>query len=85
MPSHDDLTLTAEGKPQNPDTGLTFSMRFNTEKKFNVKRPGFEGEELTAIKVGVWDKKTGNLHMARMPIKHASRKSAVQRAKVEVE
>ncbi len=85
MPSHDDLNLTADGKPQNPNSGITFSMRFNTEKKFVIKRPGFEGEELTAIKVGVWDKKTGKLHVARMPIKQAAKKSSTQRAKVELE
>ncbi len=85
MPSHQDLNLSADGKPQNPAVGQTFSMRSNTEKTFLIKRPGFEGEELTAIRVGVWDKNINKLHVARMPIKNGSRKSNQQRAKVEVQ
>ena len=32
MPSHQDLNLSADGKPQNPSVGQTFAMRSNTEK-----------------------------------------------------
>ncbi len=85
MPSHQDLNLSSDGKPQNPAVGQTFSMRSNTEKTFLIKRPGFEGEELTAIRVGVWDKNINKLHVARMLIKNGSRKSNHQRAKVEVQ
>lgn len=85
MPSSDDLSLSPDGKPQNPNSGQSFSMRFNTEKKFSIKRPGFEGEELTAIRVGVWDKGQGKLHIARMLIKNGGKKAPNQRAKVEVQ
>lgn len=84
MPSHEELKLSADGKPQNPKVGTAFLMRSNTEKKFTIRRPGFEGEELTAIRVGVLDKKTGELHMARMLTRQSASKSKFTRAKVEL-
>ena len=84
MPSHNELNLSADGKPQNLKTGLTFAMKHNTDKKFIIRRPGFEGEELIAIRVGVVDKKTGTLHMARIMVKQSSKQTGFQRAKVEL-
>jgi hypothetical protein len=82
MPSHNELKLAPDGRPKNPKAGVPFQIRTTVEKKLTVRRPGFDGEELIAVRVGVLDRATGEVHMARVSTKQMAKKAAIKRAKV---
>ena len=82
MPSHNELKVAADGQPKFPHNGTKFQMRLAVEKKFVVKRPGFEGEELVGVRVGVVDKSSGKIHIAKISMKQIQKRTAVKRAKV---
>ncbi len=82
MPSHNELKLGPDGKPKNPKAGMPFQLRGNVEKKMTVRRPGFDGEELIAVRVGVVNSATGEIHMARVSTRQMAKKAAIKRAKV---
>jgi hypothetical protein len=82
MPSHNDLKLGPDGKPKNPKAGVPFQLRTSVQKKMTVRRPGFDGEELIAVRVGVVNRATGEIHMARVSTKQMTKKAAIRRAKV---
>ena len=83
MPSHNELKVAADGKPKFPNNGMKFQMRTGVEKKLTVRRPGFEGEELIGVKIGVIEKTTGKFHQARVSMRQIQKKSAPPRAKVK--
>ncbi len=82
MPSHPELKVGTDGQPKSPHVGVKFQMRIAVEKNLVVKRPGFEGEELAAVRVGVVNKSNGKIHMARVLTKQLNKKNVVKRAKV---
>ena len=84
MASHDGLKLNAAGVPQNSSVGsrVVFDgLRGELIRKtFSITRPGFEGEELTAVRIGIFDSGTAKLHIARVSaiqlMKNRSKKRA---------
>ena len=82
MPSPNDLKLGSDGKPKNPKAGVPFQMRTMVEKKMTIRRPGFDGEELVAVRVGVVNSASGEIHMARISTRQMTKKAAIKRAKV---
>ncbi len=82
MPSHNELKVAADGKPKFPNNGPKFQMRLGVEKKFTVKRPGFEGEEIVGVRVGIVEKSTGKVHLAHISMKQIQKKTAAKRVKV---
>lgn len=99
MPSHKDLRITPEGRPQNPKAGLTY--RFDSQadlpgsssvshgsskisKKFTIAHPGFEGEELKAIRIGLFDVNSNALHEARVSFGQQTKKNSRRRARIDV-
>ena len=83
MPSHNELKLAADGKPKFPNNGVKYQVRSVVEKKMTVRRPGFEGEELVGVRVGLVDKKTGQVHLAKISMKQIVKKAKIKRAKVD--
>ena len=99
MPSHKDLRITPEGKPLNPKAGLTYSFDSQADptgsssvshaiskisKKFIIAHPGFEGEELTGVRIGLFDVKSDALHEARVAVGQQKKKSSARRARIDV-
>jgi hypothetical protein len=86
MPSHSSLNLTAEGAPKNPRVGVRLTMdnrpSKSLSKRFTVPRPGFEGEELSLVRVGIFDRKNGKLHVASVSGAQLGRKKAPRRARI---
>ena len=82
MPSPNDLKLGSDGKPKNPKAGVPFQLRTTVEKKMTIRRPGFDGEELVAVRVGVVNSASGEIHMARISTRQMTKKAAIKRAKV---
>lgn len=88
MPSHAGLNLSPDGAPKNPDAGVRFLLEGGAgttlSKKFIIKRPGFEGEELSMVRVGIFDRKSGTVHIAKVSAAQWSKKRSTKRAKVGV-
>jgi hypothetical protein len=86
MPSHAGLSLSPDGAPKNPDAGVRFLLEGGTgttvSKRFTIKRPGFEGEELSMVRVGIFDRKSGITHIAKVSAAQWSKKRSTKRAKV---
>ena len=86
MPSHAGLSLSPDGAPKNPDAGVRFLLEGGTgttvSKRFTIKRPGFEGEELSMVRVGIFDRKSGTTHIAKVSAAQWSKKRSTKRAKV---
>ena len=82
MPSHNELKVAADGQPKFPRQGVKFQMRLAVEKKLVLKRPGFEGEELVGVRIGVVDQSSGKVHTAVVSMKQIQKKTAVKRAKI---
>ena len=99
MPSHKDLRLTPEGKPLNPKAGLTYRFDSQADlngsssvsdgiskisKKFTITHPGFEGEELTGVRIGLFDVNSNALHEARVSVGQQTKKNSRRRARIDV-
>ncbi len=88
MPSHAGLNLSPDGAPKNPDAGVRFLLEGSAgttiSKRFTIKRPGFEGEELSMVRVGIFDRKSGTTHIAKVSASQWSKKRSTKRAKVGV-
>jgi len=88
MPSHADLHLTPQGAPKNPRTGarlvLEGAVGSRLSKRFTIKRPGFEGEELSGVRVGIFDRALGNIHIAKVSATQWNKKRSLKRARVGV-
>lgn len=86
MASHADLGLAADGTPRNPKVGIRVTidseMGLPVSKKFTIKRPGFEGEELSSVRVGLFDRSSGKLHIAKVSASRLVNKLRRQRAKI---
>jgi len=87
MPSHNELNLASDGTPKNPRAGLKLVVSAasgeSVSKKFTIKRPGFEGEEITGIRVGVYDRNSRALHLAKVSASRWGKKRIERRVKVE--
>lgn len=88
MPSHADLHLTPDGAPKNPRTGVRLVLEdgvgHRLSKRFTIKRPGFEGEEISAVRVGIFDRDHGKIHIAKVSAIQWNKKRALKRARVGV-
>lgn len=99
MPSHKDLRINPDGKALNPKAGLTYSFDSRADltgsspvsqetskisKKFTIPHPGFEGDELTGVRIGLMDAKSGALHEARVSVVQQTKKNSIRRARVDV-
>lgn len=88
MPSHAGINLSPDGAPKNPDGGVRFLLEGGAgatlSKRFTIKRPGFEGEELSMVRVGIFDRKSGTTHIAKVSAAQWSKKRSTKRAKVGV-
>lgn len=86
MASHQDLGLAAEGTPRNPKVGIRVTIDSEiglpVSKKFTIKRPGFEGEELLSVRVGLFDRASGKLHIAKVSASRLVNKLKRPRAKI---
>lgn len=86
IPSHPGLKLNPAGAPQNTAAGsrvvFADSRSQLTSKKFSLRRPGFEGEEISGVRVGIFDRQTSKLHMARVSGANLMRKNPKKRARV---
>lgn len=86
MPSHADLGLASDGAPRNPKAGIRVTidseMGRPVSKKFSIKRPGFEGEELSSVRVGLFDRSTGKLQVAKVSASRLVQRLKRQRAKI---
>lgn len=87
MPSHSELKLAADGSPGNPKGGLRLAFSGgraeSISRNFSIKRPGFDGEELSQIRIGIYDRSTGKLHIARVSAAELAKKRTTKRARVE--
>jgi hypothetical protein len=81
MPSHNDLNLNPEGKPGNPKSGTKYQVKTTFEKSFTLIRPGFDGEELVAVRIGLVDE-SGEIQIAKASTQQIAKKAAVKRAKI---
>jgi hypothetical protein len=99
MPSHKDLRVTPEGKPLNPKAGLTYRFDSQADltgssnisheiskisKKFTIAHPGFEGEELTGVRIGLFDANSNTLHEARVSVGQQTNRNTRRRARIDV-
>lgn len=86
IPSHAGLKLNPAGAPQNTAAGsrvvFANARAQLASKKFSLRRPGFEGEEISGVRVGIFDRQTSKLHMARVSGASLMRKSPKKRARV---
>ena len=86
MPSHDELKLATDGTPRNLSAGVRFVIEdapgVRVSKKFNVKRPGFEGEELAFVRVGIVDRSNKRVNVAKVSASQLNKKRTLKRAKV---
>ncbi len=87
MPSHSELKLAADGSPANPKGGLRLTVRGgraeSLSRKFSVKRPGFDGEELSQIRIGIYDRSTGKVHIAKVSAAELAKKRSTKRVRVD--
>jgi hypothetical protein len=85
VPSHEALEIASDGVPSQTKVGTKVIIGTVAEKKLVLRRPGFEGEELVAVRVGVWDENTQALHSARASVKDLNKnRIGAPRAKVNV-
>lgn len=87
MPSHSELKLAADGSPANPKGGLRLTVSGgrseSVSRKFSVKRPGFDGEELSQIRIGIYDRSTGKVHIAKVSAAELAKKRSTKRVRVD--
>lgn len=87
MPSHSELKLAADGSPVNPKGGLRLIVSGgraeSVSRKFSIKRPGFDGEELSQIRIGVYDRSTGKVHIAKVSAAELAKKRTTKRVRVD--
>lgn len=87
MPSHSELKIEADGSPANPKGGLRLTVSGarseSVSRKFSIKRPGFDGEELSQIRIGIYDRSTGKVHVAKVSAAELAKKRSTKRVKVD--
>lgn len=87
MPSHSELKLAADGSPANPKGGLRLTVSGarseSVSRKFSIKRPGFDGEELSQIRIGIYDRSTGKVHVAKVSAAELAKKRTTKRVRVD--
>jgi hypothetical protein len=87
MPSHSELNLAADGSPSNPKGGLRLTVSGarseSVSRKFSIKRPGFDGEELSQIRIGIYDRSTSKVHIARVSAAELAKKRTTKRVRVD--
>ncbi len=85
MPSHNELKLAADGTPKNAKTGIGYDLKTAVTTAITVPKPGFEGEELTGVRIGVVDSVSGQVHYAKISMKHIQKRPVIKRVKVSAD
>ena len=85
MPSHNELKLAADGTPKNAKTGIGYNLKTTVTTAITVPKPGFEGEELTGVRIGVVDGVSGQVHYAKISMKHIQKRPVIKRVKVSAD
>jgi hypothetical protein len=85
MPSHKDLKLASDGTPSNPKIGTAYQLTTVVKTSVTVRKPGFEGEELVGVRIGVLDGASGEVHYAKISMKHIQKRPVIKRIKVSAD
>ncbi len=85
MPSHKELKLSPDGQPKNSKTGTAFALSTSVKKLLTIIKPGFEGEELTGVRVGVVDHDSSEVHVAKISMKRILKRPTIKRVKLNVD
>jgi Pentapeptide repeats (8 copies) len=85
MPSHNELKLAPDGTPKNPNSGMDYRLKTSVDRKIIVRRPGFDGEELVGVRIGVMEKDSGQIHIAKISMTHIQKRPVIKRVKVNAQ
>ena len=85
MPSHKEMKLAPDGTPNNPKIGNAYQLKTVVKTSVTVRKPGFEGEELMGVRIGVVDGASGVVHYAKISMKHIQKRPVIKRIKVSAD
>ncbi len=85
MPSHKEMKLAPDGTPNNPKIGDAYQLKTVVKTSVTVRKPGFEGEELMGVRIGVVDGASGVVHYAKISMKHIQKRPVIKRIKVSAD